>query len=105
MAKCRGTLPHPSHSLASHTCARTHTRLSKQHGYGVMASQSSRTLCPYCKVECMQKLTKSVKVITSDIIFQHPVALTNNLIYRGILEGANSCHACRLLVCYIVTCL
>jgi hypothetical protein len=35
-----------------------------------------------------------------NIAFQHPIALVNDFICTGILEGAMSCRASRLLVCY-----
>jgi hypothetical protein len=38
-----------------------------------------------------------------NIIFQHPVALVNDLTCRGSLEGATSCCGRRLLVSYVVT--
>jgi hypothetical protein len=38
-----------------------------------------------------------------NIIFQHPVALVNDLICRGGAGDANSCRARRLCVCYLVT--
>jgi hypothetical protein len=40
---------------------------------------------------------------STDIIFQNPVALVNNLLCMGCLDAATSCHAHRLLVCYVVT--
>jgi hypothetical protein len=40
---------------------------------------------------------------STDIIFQHPVALVNNLVCMGNLDAANSCHAHRLLVCYVAS--
>jgi hypothetical protein len=40
---------------------------------------------------------------TNNIIFQHPAALVNNLIYRVSFEGATSCHAHGLLLCAMLS--
>jgi hypothetical protein len=49
--------------------------------------------------------TANVAEITywHNVTFQLLVALVNDLIFRGSLEGANSCRARRLLVCYVVS--
>jgi hypothetical protein len=37
-----------------------------------------------------------------NIVFQHPVALVNDLICRVSFEGTASCCVCRLVVCHAV---
>jgi hypothetical protein len=55
----------------------------------------------FCQYYYLPYLLNIVSVNT--IIFQHSVALVNNLIRRGSLEGATSGCARRLFVCYVVT--
>jgi hypothetical protein len=42
-------------------------------------------------------------IVVCNIMLQHSVALANALICVGSREGAASCRALRLLVCYVVT--
>jgi hypothetical protein len=54
------------------------------------------------KTPCYISTLKS-EIHLNNIIFQHPVALVNDLVSRGSPQGATSSRARRLLLCYFVT--
>jgi hypothetical protein len=42
------------------------------------------------------------QLVCTVLIFQHPVAMFNDLLHRGSLGGATSCRVYRLVVRYVV---
>jgi hypothetical protein len=61
----------------------------------------------YLATGCLPRICLRGNVFTEstcdNILLEHPVAKDNNLICRGILEGATSYCVRKLLMCFAVT--